>query len=268
MIVAAAVAMAAGAWGAAADPVVAPAALGQWVWSRADVPIFERTRAVVPALEGAVFVATIAAAPDGLAVRFALPPTAAGPSPSAIVVRFDAGIHALWDAHDDEWMATNASGVLATVMGRVAQAGGGAAAIQLDYDCPVRQLSRWATVVGALRMPGAALAGRSLWITSLPAHLRRADYGTLFRGVVAGHVVQVFDSGEAPDLETLTADLARHTMPFRVGIGAFERGTGGGDTDHRRWFAAVPRFAASSWYRGVWVFPGGRAWLAAWRQAR
>jgi hypothetical protein len=137
------------------------------------------------------------------------------------------------------------------------------AELQLDYDCPERRLARWAGVVRALgRGP---LAGRPLWVTSLPSHVRNAGYGDLFRGAVAGHVVQVFDTGErfgANALGDLAAALDAHRLPFRLGVGAFERETRTGRTAHRAWFAAAPALAESRWYRGTWVFPAGSAWLA------
>jgi hypothetical protein len=52
-------------------------------------------------------------------------------------------------------------------------------------------------------------------------------------------------------------------MPFRLGVGAFERQLANGrTTDHRAWFGATHVMIESPWYRGVWVFPGGTSWVS------
>jgi hypothetical protein len=135
--------------------------------------------------------------------------------------------------------------------------------VQLDYDCPTRRLERWAGVVR--RLSGGALAGRTVWVTSIPAHVAVQGYGRHFQGAAAGHILQVFDTGDpySPEAASrLDRQLARHELPFRLGVGAFERELAPGRlTDHRRWFEAVPRLARNPWFRGVWVFPAGRAWV-------
>jgi hypothetical protein len=74
----------------------------------------------------------------------------------------------------------------------------------------------------------------------------------------------VFDTGDrmslshADQIERLTA---RHRMPFRLGVGAFERSlANGATTNHRAWFSAARVMQRSTWYRGLWVFPGGEEW--------
>ncbi|AHG92548.1 Protein of unknown function DUF3142 (plasmid) [Gemmatirosa kalamazoonensis] len=252
------------------DPVTrADRADGQWVWSAADAARFAESRRADRALLPGVWVATIAFAGDSVTQRLARSPAAArdtGGAPVVAVVRFDDAFHRAWDVMDDRALAAALGARLGRLLAALDASDARVAEVQLDYDCPERRLARWAAVVRALgRGP---LAGRPLWITSIPAHVRHADYGTLFRGAVAGHVVQVFDTGDRFDaaaLGTLAAALDARALPFRLGVGAFERATRRGPTaartSHRAWFAAAPRLARSRWYRGTWVFPAGERWL-------
>ncbi len=143
---------------------------------------------------------------------------------------------------------------------------GGSAAVhtvQLDYDAPQRALPAWA---GSVRfLTSHALSRDSVWVTSIIAHLREPAYGDLFRDVVCGHVLQVFDTGEeatAAKVSEAVRLAGRAGIPFRLGLGAFERQTRGGLTEHRAWFATVPHFAAIEGYRGLWIFPAGHRWTS------
>ena len=55
------------------------------------------------------------------------------------------------------------------------------------------ELPRWASTLGYLS--AHALHGVELWITSLPVHVQQGNYSALMRGVVIGHIIQVFDTG-------------------------------------------------------------------------
>ena len=33
-------------------------------------------------------------------------------------------------------------------------------------------------------------------------------------------------------------------------------------TDHRDWFLTLPVFSENPWFRGMWIFPGGKTWTA------
>jgi hypothetical protein len=134
--------------------------------------------------------------------------------------------------------------------------------VQLDYDAPQRALAAWARSIRFMR--SRSLAGDSVWVTSLIAHMREREYGSLFRNVVDGHVLQVFDTGEDATAVQIAEALrltARAALPFRIGLGAFERQTRAGPTNHRAWFAAVTQFAALRGYGGIWVFPAGQRWI-------
>jgi hypothetical protein len=118
---------------------------------------------------------------------------------------------------------------------------------------PVRLLPRWAAVLGRLR-PNI---GASLWITSLVAHLEAPTYGDQLRPAVDGHILQVFDTGTPLGDRARVARLAaRAAMPYRLGVGAFERV----GTEHRAWFAHLDEACARPWCDTVWVFPGNQPW--------
>ena len=79
-----------------------------------------------------------------------------------------------------------------------------------------------------------------------------------------GHILQVFDTGDRMSLtyaRQIERMAERQRMPFRLGVGAFERRLPNGrTTDHRAWFRAEGVMRQSQWYRGMWVFPGGTTW--------
>jgi hypothetical protein len=237
---------------------------GQWLWSSNDRAVFLNARQRQPGLLPGIWVSTISFdnSRNRLSQRLALPPTLVSGAPVALVVRFEGSIHQSWSRLDDPALASIVSVQLAELLRLVTLSGVDVAEVQLDYDCPTRRLERWATLVRALAT--GPLRGREVWITSLVAHLRQPEFGDLFRGVIAGHILQVFDTGEeASDslLAEITLRLQRQRLPFRFGVGSFERVLGPHrTTDHRRWFAAAEPLAHLSLYRGLWVFPAGRPW--------
>ena len=172
-------------------------------------------------------------------------------------------MHEAWNVMSDSALAGVLNERLTRLLEAAERSGGRMREIQLDYDAPERRLPRWATVVGLL---GAqSLRGRSVWVTSIPSHLRHPRaYGDLFRNVVAGHILQVFDTGDEYS-KASSAALANRVedanMPFRLGVGAFERQLGGTrTTTHTKWFMGIGEFARRRGFRGVWVFPAGREW--------
>ena len=249
---------------------------GQWIWSPADLARWRDAHATRPALRPGVWTSTVwweGGAGGGVRQRLALSPRPLAGIPIAVVVRFDDRMHAAWLAASDSVIATQLDARLAELLRLVAAAGAKVGEVQLDYDCPVRRLPRWAIVLR--RVHAGALASRELWVTSLITHVAQRDYGAHLRGVVSGHIVQLFDvnvgrDDDAPSAATiarLTANLERAALPFRLGLGAFERviptATGGTRlTHHRAWFAVAPALARSPWYRGLWVFPGEQSWTS------
>lgn len=248
---------------------VEAASVGQWVWTRADAERFVESAAALPGLEAAVFIGSVEcdATTRQLEARAGLAASVvSAPHPTA-VIRLEDGLDQCRGVSDAS-AAFNAS--LDSVVAVLRQRGGRVAydAVQLDYDAPERALPAWAASVTHLRR--GSLRGDSVWVTSLITHVRRPEYGALFRDVVSGHVLQVFDTGEAAT-EALVSQAVRSTqrarVPFRLGLGAFERDTRRGRTEHRAWFGAVRRFAGVEGYRGIWVFPAGQRWVSIFRES-
>jgi hypothetical protein len=178
----------------------------------------------------------------------------------AVVVRFDDSFHAFWKKSDAE-IVEETDRLLSDLLHGVAATGAEPGEIQLDYDCPERLLPRWSKLLRALS--ARSLKNREVWITTLTSQLRRDDFGKLFRGAMTGHIPQVFDTGERFSHEAaadLRENLDRAGVPFRLGLGAFERVGAGSSTDHGRWQGALPLLEQSGWYRGLWVFPAGQPW--------
>lgn len=241
-----------------------PPALGQWIWTRADLARFSEARAVRPDLQAATFIGAVQCdtASRRLTARAALSPGDAGVAPATVVIRFEDGLDRCRTAADTA-LHFNRSLDSAVLVLRTRGAGTPIAAVQLDHDAPQRALGAWSASVRYLARH--SLATDSIWVTSLVAHLREPAYGDLFRDVVRGHVLQLFDTGEAATPASISEAIrltTRARMPFRLGLGAFERDTRQGRTEHRAWFATAPRFALIDGYRGLWVFPAGRRWLS------
>ncbi|HEX5037947.1 MAG TPA: hypothetical protein VFX30_12380 [bacterium] len=237
-----------------------PARTGQWIWTRGDLSLYRERLRKDPDLEAGVFVATIRAEGNGVALKRALSP-ALVPDPRAVVIRFDDSFHGFWEKGSDTNVASAVDRLLSGLLADVARTGSAPKEIQLDYDCPERLLPRWASVLKSLA--SGSLKGREVWITSLTSPLRRDDFGKLFAGTVAGHIPQVFDTGDRFSPEAATAlreRLDRAALPFRLGLGAFERVSGERATGHGRWREAIPTLETSPFYRGLWVFPAGQPW--------
>lgn len=238
------------------------APLGQWVWSRADVPPLSAARALRPDVAAAVHVAELRFERGEPRVLLRLSPTTA--AARALVVRFDASFHAAWST-PPERLTSSVVAALGRVLALARRTAPDARILQLDYDCPTARLAPWAGLLERLRAQGV-FDGWELWLTSLIAQLREPSFGRLFTGLAAGHVVQVFDTAElasARARQELLALLARANMPFCVGIGAFERKLRGASapvTQHAAWWDALPALARAPGFSGTWVFAAGQNW--------
>ena len=237
--------------------------IGQWIWSATDSALFADAARSIPNLVPTVWIGTIRASRDGtVQSQLALSPRVSGRTTTGVVVRFDDGFSSVWAAHSDSAVANAVGAALRDMLAAAERSGVAVSEVQLDYDCPERLLPRWAAVTGKLSR--GPLAGRSVWITSLVSHVRQAEYGDLFRANVAGHILQVFDTGDRMSLSyvrRIERLVSRHRMPFRLGVGAFERRlANGATTDHQAWFEAPHVMRGSRWFRGVWVFPGSAPW--------
>jgi hypothetical protein len=244
-------------------PVSHETAIGQWIWSSTDSSLFADAARSIPNLVPTVWIGTIRASGDGnVQSQLALSPRLSGRSTTGVVVRFDDGFSSVWAVQTDSAVANAVGVALADMLAAAQRSGVSVSEVQLDYDCPERLLRRWSAVIALLSR--GALAGRSVWITSLISHVRHAEYGDLFRANVAGHILQVFDTGDRmslPYVRRIERLVSRHRMPFRLGVGAFERRLANGQTtDHHAWFEAPHVMRGSRWFRGVWVFPGNVSW--------
>ncbi len=246
---------------AGAVPGAEPA-LGQWIWSARDAAVFAEARRGQPNLIPSPWIATLSFSEGRIAVRRALSPALAAGAPIAAVVRLDESLHRAWERLPAAQIAASLETALSELDRRVAATGAEILEWQLDYDCPQRRLGEWAEVLK--RLKSGALRERPLWITSLVSHLQDADFGQRLRGPVAGHILQIFDVGELSEGHTskgLFARLEDQALPFRLGLGAFERRLAADKiSEHRIWFSALPYFSKNPWYRGLWVFPAGKPW--------
>lgn len=242
-----------------ARAIAAPA--GQWVWSRADVDVLARARDVRADLEAAVQVAELRFLDGEVHSALRLPP-AIVPRAGSVVIRLHDSFHVAWSG-PPEVVERALADALGRVLALVRSTAPQTRVLQLDYDCPTRFLPRWAALLAALRARGL-FDGYELWITSLVAQLRDERFGRLFRPLVSGHIVQVFDTGELASEAAraeLSSLLTRADLPFRVGLGAFERARGGAQrTEHVAWWQLTAALAAHPRFRGTWVFAAGQNW--------
>lgn len=241
-----------------------PPVLGQWIWSARDSALLLAMRAQRPALRAGVWVATLSTRGDSLVAALGRPLDTSVGADAEVVVRVDDSFSTWWGRMPPDTIAARLDARIARVL-QVAERGGATRTVQLDYDAPVARLSAYAALLGRLRGEGGALHGRSLWITSLVAHLGDPEYGVRFRRLVDGHIIQLFDTGDRHSVareKEVEARVERAAMPFRLGVGAFERRLTSGATTHRAWFDFIPRAARSRWYRGTWIFPAGEAYAS------
>ena len=264
---AATVALCAGCSSPAPRQPLTATAIGQWIWTRADLARFTESQQADTAIQAGIYIGAVTCderthtliSRSGLSVGVVSVPVVTA------VIRFEDGLERCRAAAPPADFSRALDSAVRVL--RTRATGRRIAAIQLDYDAPQRALAAWATNVRALR--AGALAGDSVWVTSILAHLREPGYGDLFRTVVSGHVLQVFDTGEEATSDQVAQALRlarRARMPFRMGFGAFERQTRRGPTNHRAWFGTLRAFAAVDGYRGVWVFPAGRRWISIFRE--
>lgn len=237
------------------------APLGQWVWTRRDVDVLADARAARADVLAAVHVGEIDW--DGRAPRLKLrlAPSVA-PDAVAIVVRLHRSLERLM--REPAAASSALAEPLARALSLARSAGYAGSVLQLDYDSPVRGLAAWASILRTLARDGGVLAGWQIWTTSLVAHVRDPRFGSLFEGVVAGHIVQVFGTGERYDAAVavrLASLLTRAGLPYYLGLGAFERTRDDALlTSHGAWHDVAVQLADSPLYRGTWVFTAGQRW--------
>ncbi len=236
--------------------------LGQWVWTPEDLALLRVARRARPELVAGVYVGSLGRQGDGVRWKRGLAPARAAGGPVAVVVRAEDELHDLWSQLGSRAMTAALAAALGPLLAELDAAGLPLVQLQLDYDCPVRWLAEYAAALTSLRQ--GCLAGRALWLTSLPAHLSEPRYAARLEGVVEGHVLQLFDTGlpaseqAALRLRTL---LERQPLPFCYGLGAFERVTPAGPTEHRHWWRlGASHLDSLPHFRGRWLFPAGQAY--------
>lgn len=247
-----------------------PPTLGQWVWTARDSALLEASRVQRPSLRAAVWVATLSRRGDSLVTEFGRPIAASLGDDVEAVIRIDDSFSALWSAMPADSLAERVATRLTRLLPLIDPSPGAGRAprtIQLDYDAPMSKLGDYALLLARLRAPGVGvLRERGFWVTSLVAHLADPRYGDRLRPWVDGHIIQLFDTGDRYDARAernVLARLKRAEVPFRLGLGAFERQLATGPTTHRAWFAILPAASRSRWYRGCWIFPAGTPYLSS-----
>jgi hypothetical protein len=246
----------------APTPASAPAsaltdATGLWIWTRRDLAVLSAARATDPALRSAVHVATVQRRGGAIAWQRALSPAVEqGGRAGAIVIRIDDSMNGIWAEGDDE-MARRLSPVLTEILTQSLSTGATVDEIELDYDAPVRVAASWARVAGALA--AGPLGGRTVWMTSIPAHLDASGFSGALANAGLGQILQLFDTGlpcTASNYAHLAERLAATHARFRVGLGAYERT--GREGQHACWARWARGLRSIAGYEGTWIFPAGR----------
>jgi hypothetical protein len=149
-------------------------------------------------------------------------------------------------------------GAFTQLLLEVRATGASFAELQLDYDAPISKLPRYAQVLGHLK--ARSLRGLELWITSIPAHVQTRGYGDLLRQHVAGHILQLFDTGlacDATDAAKLKTALLAQRMRYRLGYGSFERAGVPASKSHACWQELTASWRHEPAAAGWWLFPAG-----------
>ncbi|MEP7052778.1 MAG: DUF3142 domain-containing protein [Pseudomonadota bacterium] len=233
-------------------------AFGQWLWTARDRDVFTRARLAHPELVAAVLIGTIECAGGVLHTKRGLSPLSAGDGPRALVVRLSDSVQACVALEAPAEFSRILDERLSTLLSDVRASGARFAELQLDYDAPVSKLESWANALAYLN--AHSLRGLELWITSLPAHIEQANYGALMQGLIAGHIIQVFDTGlrcDAENAQHLRAALQAQRIPYRVGYGTFERKGVSAQYSHACWLGLTRSWRTAPGASGWWLFPAG-----------
>ncbi len=236
--------------------------LGQWVWTTRDAERFDAAQANDRALVPALLVGSVRREAGQLRMRRGITPAATGATRVAAVVRLEDSVHPALEQRSAVAFARRLQALLSPLLLEVSKSGVELAELQLDYDVPVSKLGLWAEALRELRK--GPLGYVSLWITSIPSHLSDPAYGERLQGVVDGTILQLFDTGlscTGRHQRKLARQLGQHGLPFRIGVGAFERARASTDgslprsaTDHECWVERSVLFREDPLYRGTWVF--------------
>jgi len=238
---------------------------GQWIWTARDRELFTATQQLHPELSAAILVGTVECEHGAVRLRRALSPASAGPSPRALIVRVQDSLSPCLAAAPDR-VAAALDAAFVRLLSEVKDTGATFRELQLDYDAPVSKLPRYASLLAFLK--ARSLRDVPLWITSIPVHVEDPGYGQLMRAHVAGHILQLFDTGlpcNDAHAARLRRALATQAMPFRVGYAAFERSGAPAEASHGCWAKLTSAWQKDADAAGVWIFPAGfayDAWLS------
>ena len=236
--------------------IVQALTFGQWIWTRNDKVVFENTKQHIPNVTPTIWIATLFYENEKMRTQLALSPGLVK-GPVAVVVRLDDSMHSAF--HNLSVSDSNNQLTKTFTELMLHLKGFNITEFQLDYDCPITLLPRWSETLTALQY--GPLQNQNLWITSLVAHIRTASFGELFRGKIAGHILQLFDTGTTEEATEVLELLKKQGVDFRIGLGSFERQLPqGAVTAHTDWFASIPLFAENSLCKGFWVFSAGHSW--------
>ena len=89
------------------------------------------------------------------------------------------------------------------------------------------------------------------------------------RGVVTGHIIQVFDTGlscDATSGQRLRTALQAQGMPYRIGYGTFERKGVSALYSHLCWLGLTESWRGDPGASGFWVFPAGVCYSGSLKQ--
>lgn len=247
--------------------------LGQWVWTTRDAERFDAARAADDTLVPALLVGSVRRENGQLRMRRGITPEATGTRRIAAVVRLEDSVHPELTRGSAKPFAERLEALLSPLLLDVSRSGVELVELQLDYDVPVSKLELWAHALRELRK--GPFGYISLWITSIPSHVSSPGYGEHLNGVVDGTILQLFDTGLACtglNQRKLASQLTKHGLPFRIGVGAFERARAAGSdalpaatSDHGCWLERSVSFREDPMYRGTWVFAANQDTLGVFR---
>ena len=248
-------------------PFAAASPLGQWIWTRHDWAPFEKARVGRPDLVAAMHIATLSwdAAKQDFKVDLALSPTWHQASGKNVVVRIDDKLHFGWRSSETAVIARALDRKIRRLKSFMTSSGTDVA-WQLDYDAPVAALEKWAEALAFLHGPSGALYKHNLWITTLVSHILDHSFEPSMRGIIQGHILQIFDTGDdlsKAQLQAVETRLSVSRIPFAMGIAAFRRVNNHANeptNDFDTQMEWVTKLSHQTNFRGTWVFPAGQNW--------
>ncbi|MBX7149131.1 DUF3142 domain-containing protein [bacterium] len=228
--------------------------MGQWIWTLKDRDIYVESQKKVPHLIPTIWAGTLFYKNGKITPQLSLSPSIVSTS-QTVVIRLDNSLHGAFKNFSQDELNHKLADALSFILNHLHTI----SEIQLDYDCPIALLKKWSDLLSFLKED--LLKKKTLWITSLASHIKEPQYGELFKNKVAGHILQLFDTGEDVDAQNVLDWAEKAHIPYRIGLGAFERiEPHNKKTMHSFWFSKIHFFKTSPLFCGVWVFPSAHPW--------